>query len=322
MSGNSTQSEVHGNATFFVYLGVLSVQLVFTGYQISAKLALDGNIDPVAFAFVRVIGTACLLYLITMLTVPREQGFPRREHRVSFVLLGIAMTCNIVGLIFALQSMSSAVVAMLQVLRPVCAALISRVLGIEYFTCQSIAGIVICMLGASAITSADVGDHVDGSPLLGFVFTCIHACGQASYVILQPALLDAGYSPVTINAHAYLVATFLVAAMLLLPIHKEGATWYEPTSSYFFIVTYSIVMVGAYTYSVMGWAAKRIGGTAVMLFMLLQAVFTIVAGHLFLHEEVNTSQAFGAAVLVFGIGVFLAGQSQPDVKEQLPLMKP
>merc|ERR1712125_92035 len=87
----------------------------------------------------------------------------------------------------------------------------------------------------------------------------------------------------------------------------EGVWW---DSSPFFIglTFYSILLVGVYRYCAMGWAAKEIGGTGVMLFMLLQAILTTTSGRIFLHEEMNLIQVLGGVLILAGIIVYIFGK--------------
>lgn len=292
---------------------VFSVQVIFTTYQILAHVALAGRgLDPVAFVLLRAVGTAALLLAIAGLTVGPKEGplVPTRQHLPRFILLGFFMVCNTLGLVFALKNTTSALVAILQVLRPIFAGLISRALGIERFSVPQMFGIAICLLGTGLVTLNNAQETSTGSsPLLGFAFVCVHSLGQSSYVIMQPTLLDAGYSPVVINAVSFAIASCMTAMMMPFRSGNEGI-WFENTAFFWSVTLFSVVFVGAYSYAAMGWAAKRIGGTAVMLFMLLQAMLTVIAGYIFLGEALRASQLVGGMFLLVGIAFYvLAGRT-------------
>merc|ERR1719272_13660 len=167
---------------------------------------------------------------------------------------------------------------------------------------------MICIAGTLMIATADSQQEATGgSPIMGVFCVCIHSLGQSCYVLLQPPLLNAGYSSMVINAWSFLVAaTFF---MFLIPFSPHGGAWWQPTALFLVITLWSIFLVGAYSYVAMGWAAKRIGGTTVMLFMLLQAIFTVVGGNIFLGEVIVAVQLQGGIVIILGILIFVLGPS-------------
>merc|ERR1712217_857871 len=171
-------------------------------------------------------------------------------------------------------------------------------------------GIALCVVGTITITAQGGALAKPGeSVFLGVFFVCIHSAGQSLYVIYQPHLLSLGYSPFTINSVAFLVATGFMTMLLLVPHPKIHQGIYWETSPFFIGITlYSIFLVGAYSYTVMGWAAKQIGGTAVMLFMLLQAFLTTVAGRFFLQETMTITQVFGGLLILIGILIYVFGK--------------
>jgi drug/metabolite transporter (DMT)-like permease len=302
---------------------VFSVQVVFTGYQLLAKVALSGKgVNPISFALIRAVGTTVVLFALGCMIDSKPQVYRRSfnpAHMPQFVLLGISMAANVLGLIFALEHTSSGMVAILQVLRPIFAGVISKAMGMERFSNRMLMGVAVCLIGTTMITTQGAALAKPGESMyLGVFFVCIHSMGQAMYVIHQPALLDAGYSPFMVNSGAFLVATFIIASMFGIPSQKlhEGVWW---DSSPFFIglTLYSILMVGVYCYCAMGWAAKKIGGTSVMLFMLLQAILTTTSGRIFLHEEMNLVQVLGGALILAGITVYIFGKE--DVQASLKM---
>eukprot|EP00930_Biecheleria_cincta_P008379 TRINITY_DN109808_c0_g1_i1.p1 TRINITY_DN109808_c0_g1~~TRINITY_DN109808_c0_g1_i1.p1 ORF type:complete len:379 (-),score=55.42 TRINITY_DN109808_c0_g1_i1:22-1071(-) len=316
----------------WAYMLVFSVQLVFTGYQLLTKVALGGHgVDPIVFALVRSVGTSGLLLVLAILHVPRQQLVLKYVHLNRFALLGCCMAGNVLGLIAALEVSSSGVVAILQVMRPIFAGLISRGMGMEKFSTQKIFGMAVCLSGALTVahTGADASDKVDGAHYGAFIYVCIHSIGLGAYVSLQPALLDVGYSPLVINAYSFLVAAVICAVLLPMRSLHRG-DWWQPTWLFFATVVWSICLVGAYSYVAMGWAAKRVGSTTVMLFMLLQAILTVAAGRVFLGEEMHAAQLVGGMLIIIGILIFtcaptLAGlvesRSQTDFLTPRPRKK-
>eukprot|EP00928_Gymnodinium_smaydae_P024017 TRINITY_DN19581_c0_g2_i1.p1 TRINITY_DN19581_c0_g2~~TRINITY_DN19581_c0_g2_i1.p1 ORF type:complete len:116 (+),score=19.30 TRINITY_DN19581_c0_g2_i1:32-349(+) len=72
----------------------------------------------------------------------------------------------------------------------------------------------------------------------------------------------------------------------------------------------------------MAFVAKRVGGTVVMHFMLLQAILTVVGGHVFLGEVLRASQLFGGVLILIGIRVFVLAIAHADVESKREIELP
>merc|ERR1719265_2675662 len=108
----------------------------------------------------------------------------------------------------------------------------------------------LCIMGTCAMTQAgspEILVNHGESPVLGALFVCFHAVGQASYVILQPSLLDAGYTTSEINGYAFVVASVFMALMMPFPQLHHGI-WWENSAFFIGAFVYSVLMVGCYSY--------------------------------------------------------------------------
>jgi len=311
---------LHG-VDFTAYGVVLSVQVVFAIYQLMTKVAFERyGMDPLAFAETRMVGAAVVLLVVTATIVPKDQFWPRREHRWRFLLMALCMFGNIIGLVFALKCTSSAMVAMLQILRPIFAGILSWSLGLERPTLKKLLGLAICVTGGIAITyySHSMVSSSGSSPVLGAGLVCIHALSVAAYVLHQPYLVDLGYSALAVNAHSYSLAAFFTAMLLQLPALKpmHHGVWYDSSSFYVLLVLHSILFVAIWSYVAMAWAAKRLGGTTVMLFMLLQAVLVLFAGRYILGEVLQPGQLVGGLFVLVGLLVFVHTEKPKSIDSE------
>jgi drug/metabolite transporter (DMT)-like permease len=321
------------------YVLVFWVQVAFTVYQLLAKVALSGrSLNPLGFSFVRTVGTAMVLCPVGYLAerkkaIQREKDnpetfmpavFPGIDMLFSgdiwhFLLLGVYMAANILGWMFALKYTSSAIVAVLQVLCPIIASIISWMLGKEAFTAKMLFGIALCTVGTTTITAQSALHEKIGespAPCLGIACVFIHALGQALFIIHQSNLLEVGYSTFTVNAGGFAVASFIMAGLMMIPSREfhGGGTWWSNTPYDIFNLVYSVVLAGAFSHSIMGWAAKQIGGSAVMLFMLLQTVLTMIGGRFVLDERINETQMLGACLVLVGLAIYVLVK-EPVIKE-------
>lgn len=317
------------------YLVVLSVQVVFASYQIMTKMAFQENtVDPVVFAFLRLAGAAVVFWLMVFLPGSPAQEkdkkyiWPRPEHRKRFACMGLCMFGNVVGLVMALKFTTSSMVAMLQVLRPVFAGVISWSLGIERPTMRQILGLIFCVMGGLAIVvcndrqaSTLAQSSMQPRNYLGAALVCVHSFSIALYVVEQPYLVDVGYSASTINAQSYTFATVLCGFVLALPgVGGHGSSWLPPDAFSWLTIAHAVFLVAIYSYVAMAWAAKKLGGVVVMLFMLLQAVIILTVGHIVLHEVMYVGQLVGASLVVVGIFTFILDPSGGSKQEGLPIL--
>jgi len=304
------------------YVVVFSVQLVFSGYQVWAKYVFaDEHADPIAFIFMRSMASAVLLLTIAACRgqAPWSPIGPLREHKKTLVLLGFAMACDMLGIIFALRFATSRSVAVFQVIRPIVAGFLSRAFGTEEITKIMWAGISISVWGVlMIILSEPIQNCSLLDRLIGFGFVLIHAIGQSYFVVMQPGLLKLGCSPIAITGYSYAAMSLIIAVMLPLPIHG-GVSWHASTKGFWDLLIYSSLCVGAYSYVAMGWAAKSLGGTAVMLFMLLQSILTVCSGSMILHEPFGSIRLFcaGSVCILAGIGIYIGGRTRRQVRHVL-----
>lgn len=308
---------------------VLSVQLVFASYQIMTKIAFENtDVDPTAFAFLRLVGASVLFWIMAMFTVPAKQMWPRPEHRARVARMGLFMFGNVMGLVLALSFTTSAMVAMLQVLRPIFAGMISWTLGLERPTTRQIVGLILCVMGGAAIVvfshpTADLERSIWQS-WIGAGLVCLHSFCIAFYVLEQPQLISAGCSPWAINAQAYTFASILGLFIMMLPglrpVNNLQA-WFPQDSFAWFTLAHAVLLVAVYSYVAMAWAARKLGGVVVMLFMLLQAVIILAVGRVILKEVLYVGQLVGAFFVLLGILTFILEPSAGPHAEKIPIFK-
>merc|ERR1712007_401236 len=100
-----------------------------------------------------------------------------------------------------------------------------------------------------------------------------------------------------------------VVFAILLPFKSlHQGDWVQPSVFFLIITLWSILLVGAFAYVAMGWAAKRVGATAVMLFMLLQAILTVVGGLMII-----------VGILIFVLGPIMSFDIQSKREQAMEL---
>jgi len=304
--------------TAMAYWMVLSVQAIFAIYQLMAKVAFERYaVDPLVFAFTRTAGASMVLFLMSAVLVPWHKFVPREGYRWQFLLMGVSMFGNVVGLVFALSLTSSASTAMLQVLRPIFAGILSWTLGLEKPTMLKVTGMAICVVGGMAVTEfSDTANATARQPYLGALLVCLHALSISVYVVHQPILVEAGHSAIAINAISYAIATLFIGILIAMPSLRayHHGIWFDGSPLYICLTLHSIFLVASWSYVTMAWSARRLGGTVVMLFMLLQMVCLLIAGRYVLGEVIHPGQAAGGLLVVVGILIFAFAPSTPTVQ--------
>merc|ERR1719240_1444774 len=317
------------------YSVVLSVQFVFASYQIMTKIVFEHtDVDPVAFAFLRLVGAAVIFWVMVAFTVPAKYMWPRPEHKSRVARMGFFMFGNVMGLVLALSYTSSAMVAMLQVLRPIFAGVISWTLGLERPTWRQIVGLLLCVMGGVAIVGfshPQVAVEEVANPLsvwhswVGAGLVCFHSFCIAFYVLEQPQLINAGCSALAINAQAYTLACALGLFVMLIPgrytTHNQSQAWLPQDAFSWLTILHAVLLVACYSYMAMAWAAKKLGGVIVMLFMLLQAVIILIAGKFLLKETLYSGQLAGALLFLLGILTFILDPNAGPNAEAIPIFE-
>jgi len=271
--------------------------LVWGGNAIVAR-AVAGEVPPIGLAFWRWTVAA-------MVVLPFAWPHLRRDVRVlaaHWPIVVLLAACGIsffnAGLYLAAHTTTALNIVMLQTALPVLVVLASYLLFADTVTAAQIAGIALSLAGAlTLITHGDI--HV----LTGLEFSIGDLWMLAACVVyaLYTAMLR--LRP-PVHPLSFLVASFLVGALLLLPFylaeswggHPMPLSWHGLLA-----VIYVSVFASAVGYFAFNGAVEALGANTAGLSVYLVPVFGTILAILLLGERPQIFHAVGIVLIAAGI---------------------
>lgn len=284
-----------------VHLALLAVAALFSINYIISKIGMR-SFAPLSFAYLRVVGSALLLYA----TLPRvrEPLTADDRRRVNgYAILGVVINQ---GLFLAGLAWTSAHVAAILITGiPVFALAAAIAMGKERATAAKIGGIALAGAGALLVVGGE-GTGGTWRSVAGAVMIIGNCLAYAVYLVIsKPAMAR-------LTARRVLSRMFGTATFIMLPLSAWSLThetWSAIPSRAWLSLLLVILgpTVGAYLLN--GWALARTESSLVAAYTYVQPILTAVLAALFLGETIRPVVVVAAA-LIFG-GVLLAGRPAP-----------
>jgi drug/metabolite transporter (DMT)-like permease len=280
-----------------VHAALFLVAVLFSLNYLLGKIVLR-QIDPRAFALLRVTGSALILWLF------RERGpavaltATDRRNLVFFALLGVVF--NQLFFIAGLSLTSAHEAAILITTIPVFTLLAALVLRRERFSRSRLSGIALAAAGAAMVLVMKGAQGNHGS-LAGDLLILMNCLSYGLYLVLsRPTMFR-------LSARRVVGAMFVLGAPLMLPFTVDALfrqNWHSPTAGTWAALAGVIVGPTVAAYLLSAWALGQAESSVVASYIYVQPVVATILAVVFLHEEVHPAVAM-AAVLIFA-GVFVA----------------
>jgi len=256
------------------------------------------NVNPLVFAYLRVVGSAIVLNLIVhdRATLTRRDGWQ---------LAGFAALAIVINQTFFLSGLaltSAHVAAILITTLPVFVLGASIALGRERATAAKIGGIALAAAGALLVVGGE-GFAGATKSLLGDLLIIGNSLAYGLYLVLSKPMM------VRLSARRVVARMFAIATVMMIPI----AAWPLATERWSAIppsVWVALVLVilgptvGAYLLN--AWALGHADSSLVAAYTYLQPVLTTILAAIYL-GEVMRPIVIAAAAMIFA-GVYLASQ--------------
>ena len=265
------------------------------------RIALDGNITPMALFCLRSFGAAALFWLLSLFTSPREHIAKQDVWKVVLAsFLGLFMTQ--ISFLFAITRTTAIDASIMATLSPVMTLIISAIFIKERITWSGVAGIVLSISGVlilvfNCVTLSSGADSTSIWGILGMVANCL--C-FASYVGIFKPLIQK-YSVVT-----FMKWMFLFSSLMALPFSFSafGASDLEAVPADV-MGHVAFVVVGAtfIAYFLIPYGQQRLRPVVVCMYTYVQPVIAMVIA-LALGLDTLGPLKIAATLLVFlGVGL-------------------
>lgn len=298
------------STSFKVHAALSVVAVLFSSNYIISKLAM-GSFPPMAFAWLRVVGSAVILNAMT----PRADGVLKRaDWREIALLTLLGVVFNQTLFLSGLALTNAHIASILITTIPVFALAAAIVTGRETGTAAKIGGIALAGFGALLIVG---GEGIEGSPrsALGAVLLVANCLSYALFLVLSKPAMS------RLRPRFLVARMFALGSIFMLPLAAVSLAR-TPWSAIPMRAWIGLILVIAgptvIAYLLSGWALAHAESSLVAAYTYVQPVLTSILAAIFLGERIREI-AILAAVLIF-VGVFLAGRPAPPAarKEVVP----
>jgi drug/metabolite transporter (DMT)-like permease len=281
-------------ATPLVHFVLLGVALLFTANYLISKVAMR-EIAPLAFAWVRVAGSAVILSLLA-----GQEGAPRLSGRDAwrvalYALLAVALnqTLFLSGLAFTTVQAASILVTSI----PVFAVAAAILMGRERPSAMRVGGIGLACAGALLVVGREgfAGTH---QSLVGAVMIIANCLCYALYLVLSKPDM-ARLSPKRVVARMFVIGTALMLPICAIPLRRQDWRAVSPRAW----VALVIVILGptVLAYLMQAWALRHADSSVVAVYTYVQPVLATILGAILFGEQIGLLIVLAAAMIFSGV---------------------
>lgn len=285
-----------------VHIALLGVAILFSINYIIAKVALR-HIEPLAFAYLRVLGSTFLLILIT-----RSVGqLIERAERIPLIvcsLLGLVL--NQVFFVSGLSRTTAHEAAILITTIPLFTLTGAAALRHESLTARKIGGLLVAGAGAVLLLYRRPHAEADGSALGNFLIL-LNCLSYGLYLVYGRRWIHR-FGPL-----AFLRITFIYASLLMFPLSLPSMLslkWAIVPAHAWWSLAGVIVGPTVLAYLVNAWALTRADSSTVAAYTYLQPLLATILAVLLLGEVVAPDAAAAAAMILAGVYVSTSRAAQ------------
>lgn len=281
-----------------VHAALFTVAFLFSVNYIVSKFGMM-EFSPLAFAWLRILGSALAMTFIARNEAPLSRDDARRV--AGYAILGVVLNQTLFLSGLAFTSVQSAAILITTI--PVFTLAAAIVLGRERSNQRRIAGIALACIGALLVVG---GEGATGTwrSLAGAAMIVANCLSYALYLVIsKPAMAR-------LSARAVVARMFGLGAILMFPICAYPLwkqNWNVSPRAWLALL---IVIAGpsVTAYLLQAWALRHADSSVVAAYVYVQPVLATALGAMFLGEMLRPI-VLGAAVLIFS-GVWLAGSTK------------
>jgi len=285
--------------TMVPYLALLLVQLIF-GFNFAASKVILEQFPPLVWAAIRMLVAAVLMFLCSMVIVPKDQrrmDFEFLKKTFIYGLFGIAFSQSffMMGLHFTTTTNA----AVLNTLTPIFTLLFAIILGKEKFTRNRAIGFLIAVSGVLILRKIE--DFQMGSETLkGDLFTILNCASLAIFFTISRDFLRAN-SAFWATSWMFLFGAVVISLFCLNDF--SGALQVPIHGVLLGSILYNVIGATMITYFLNSWTLKKVPASSVAVFIYLQPVIAVLFTWVVQHEP-PTIRTIAAVICIF-IGVML-----------------
>ncbi|XP_016201321.1 WAT1-related protein At4g19185 [Arachis ipaensis] len=328
-----------GSIIWKTQLAMLMAPLIYGGYNVVTKVALNDGVNQLVFCVFRDLIALSVLAPVAYFHEKHMRPPITKKLLLSFFLLGsLGIFANQLLFLIGLKYTNATYAAATQPAIPVFTFLFSAIMGVEkvnllrYEGWAKVGGTIICVFGAllmvfyrgpvvigneeivmkNASQTEPSGWLIDGLQHIGFdqfslgVMCLIGNCMcMGAYLAIQAPLLRKYPTNISLTAYSYFFGAVLMVIVSM--FMTNGITDWTLTGSEILAVIYSGVIASALGYALITWSSKILGPTMVSLYISLQPACATILSLIFLGSAVYLGSILGGTFIIAGLYIVTWG---------------
>lgn len=282
------------------YALLLVPPLCWGGNAVLARGVVD-ILPPVSFAFWRWCIAFTILFPFTRHTLKKDSTELFKSWKIILVLSFFGIACFNTLLYRAAHTTTAINVSLIQTIMPAMIILISRAFFKERIKKLQVAGVILCIVGASLIAlkgkwNTLITMSFTEGDLLMFLAVFAYALYSA-FLRKRPA----------VNPMSFLTVIFGIGTLMLLPLYvmeilSSGSFPLKPTA--IFSILFVALFPSIIAYFCWNRGIEMIGANRAGLFMNLTPVFATIMAIIFLGESLQPFHITGMVFILGGMIIF------------------
>ncbi len=296
MERKDNTSALIGNLACFAAYAIFGFNIISC-----KRIALDGNVTPMALFCLRSFGATALFWLWSLFTAPREQIAREDLWKVAVAsFLGLFMTQ--LSFLFAITKTTAIDASIMSTLSPIMTLVISAIVIKERITWSGVAGIILSLVGVLILifNCVSIRSGADSTSIWGILGMIANTLCFASYVgIFKPVIQK--YSVVTFMKWMFLFSSlmalpfsfgaFKASNLAVVPMDVMGQIIYVVVCATF--IAYFLIPIGQ----------KRLRPVVVCMYTYVQPVIAMVIALAMGLDRLTTLKILATVLVFTGVGL-------------------
>jgi len=291
-------------AFLLAFLAALIYGVSFT----VAKEVMPLYIKPFGFILLRVSGAAILFWAVGLFL--KKEKIAAKDFLRFFLAAIFGMAINQLSFFKGLSMTTPISASVIMVSTPILVLIFSAFIIKERPTRKKIAGILIGMLGATALIVFGKEVGTASNPVLGNLLIFANASFYSLYLIMIKNLTKK-YHPITLAKWLYLLGFIMVLPFGIREFNM--IEWAQMPVPVFYKVGFIVVFTSFFTYMFNLFAIKQLKPTTLSIFIYLQPVIATTYALIVGSDSLNSIKIL-ATGLIF-IGVYLVTKKPRELSE-------
>lgn len=291
-------------AFLLAFLAALIYGVSFT----VAKEVMPLYIKPFGFILLRVSGAAILFWAVGLFL--KKEKIAAKDFLRFFLAAIFGMAINQLSFFKGLSMTTPISASVIMVSTPILVLIFSAFIIKERPTRKKIAGILIGMLGATALIVFGKEVGTASNPVLGNLLIFANASFYSLYLIMIKNLTKK-YHPITLAKWLYLLGFIMVLPFGIREFNM--IEWAQMPVPVFYKVGFIVVFTSFFTYMFNLFAIKQLKPTTLSIFIYLQPVIATTYALIVGSDSLNSIKIL-ATGLIF-IGVYLVTKNPRELSE-------